>query len=168
MYKVRFRPDMSIKEIGEQVQSYVAANWKQTLDDHREALLKVFPELEDATYGVYLDHLLPPVFESLEQSGFTTIQDAGKGDFFIGKGDFFIGKGLNFRQSMEKWGADDCRSRVFWAVISDQQQQPAGTLLFDFFHSHAGFDVPLPPQIYILEETERARIVAYVKQIKEN
>ena len=82
MNKVLFRPGMSIKEIGEQLQGYIAANWKQTLDDHREALLKVFPELEDATYGVYLDHLLPPVFESLEQSGFTTIQNAGKGDFY--------------------------------------------------------------------------------------
>lgn len=57
MNKVLFRPGMSIKEIGEQLQGYIAANWKQTLDDHREALLKVFPELEDATYGVYLDHL---------------------------------------------------------------------------------------------------------------
>ncbi|MCY8348984.1 DUF6022 family protein [Bacillus haynesii] len=161
MNKVRFRPGMSIKEIGEQVQDYIAANWKQTLDDHRDALLKVFPELEDATYGVYLDHLLPPVFESLEQSGFTTIQDAGKGNFFIGKG-------LNFRQSMEKWGADNCRSRVFWVVISDQQKKHAGTLLFDFYHSHAGFDVPLSPQIYTLEETERDRIVAHMKQIKEN
>ncbi|WP_254636418.1 DUF6022 family protein, partial [Bacillus sp. GbtcB13] len=79
-------------EVGAQVQSYVAANWKQTLEDHREALLKVFPELEDATNGVYLDHLLPPVLESLERSAFTTIQDAGKGDFSIGKG-------LNFSQS---------------------------------------------------------------------
>jgi hypothetical protein len=55
---------------------------------------------------------------------------------------------------------------VFWAVISDQQEKPAGTLLFDFFHSHAGFDVPLSPKIYTLEETERDRIVAHVKQIK--
>lgn len=160
MKKVNFRQGMTIKEIGEQMQSYVTAHWKKTLDDHQEAFLKAFPEMEDATYGLYLDKLLPPVFESLEQSGFITIQDPRKGDFFIGKG-------LNFRHSMEKWGAENCRSRVFWAVIGDQQQKPIGTLLFDFFHSHAGFDVPLAPQIYTLEETARDRIVAAVKQIKE-
>ncbi|XBM34737.1 DUF6022 family protein [Bacillus licheniformis] len=86
MNKVLFRPGMSIKEIGEQLQGYIAANWKQTLDDHREALLKVFPELEDATYGVYLDHLLPPVFESLEQSGFYNDSKCGKRRFFYRKG----------------------------------------------------------------------------------
>ncbi|MFN2744302.1 MULTISPECIES: DUF6022 family protein [Bacillus] len=160
METIRFRQDMSMKEIGEQVQSYVDAHWKQTLEDHRDEFLKAFPELEDATYGLYLDKLLPPVFASLEQSGFTMIQTAKKGDFFIGKG-------LNFRQSMEKWGAENCRSRVFWTVIGDQQQHPVGTLLFDFYHSHAGFDVPLAPKIDTLEETAREPIVAAIKQIKQ-
>lgn len=85
MKKVNFRQGMTIKEIGEQMQSYVTAHWKKTLDDHQEAFLKLFPEMEDATYGLYLDKLLPPIFESLEQSGFITIQDPRKGDFFIGK-----------------------------------------------------------------------------------
>lgn len=40
MNKVLFRPGMSIKEIGEQLQGYIAANWKQTLDDHREGSFK--------------------------------------------------------------------------------------------------------------------------------
>ncbi|MCY8026596.1 DUF6022 family protein [Bacillus sonorensis] len=161
MNTISFRQDMSIKEIGGQVQSYVNVYWKKTLDNHREEFLKAFPELEDATYGLYLDKLLPPVFENLEQSGYITIQD-------VKKGDFFIGQGLNFRQSMEKWGADNCRSRVFWVVIADQQKHPVGTMLFDFYHSHAGFDVPHAPQIYTLEDTERGLIVAAVKQIKEN
>ncbi|UOY86707.1 DUF6022 family protein [Bacillus glycinifermentans] len=155
-----FWQDMSIEEIGEQMQRFVSHNWKKTLHDHYEELTKAFPELEDSTYGLYLDKLMPPAFESLEACGFKTTHDTKKSDFLIGKS-------LNFRHSIEKWGTEEQRSRVFWIVVRDRQNNPIGTLLFDFFHSHTGFNVPKAPKISVIRETERGNIVEAVKRMKE-
>lgn len=154
------KPDLSIKKIGELLETYITTKWKKVLEENFDELSKAFPELEDATYGLYLDKLMPPMFEALEKTGFTTLGD-------VKESDFIIGKSLNFSNSMEKWGPEDNRSRVFWIVVKDQQKKPIGTLLFDFFHSHIHFEVPSAPQIFALEETSKENIILAIRRMKE-
>ncbi|NEW07646.1 hypothetical protein GK047_16720 [Paenibacillus sp. SYP-B3998] len=157
---ISFDPSMSMKELGGCIENYVSTNWKKALEENMEEFIRVFPELEDSTYGLYFEKLMPPVFEALEKAGFTTLRDAKETDYIIAKG-------FNFRNSMEKWGPEDHRSRVFWFVIEDQQQNEIGTLIFDFFHSHTLFDVPSVPQVSVLEVTSRKDIIAAIERMKE-
>jgi len=154
-----FQSNMSAQQIGEVLETYVATHWKKVLEENYEELTKAFPELEDATYGLYLDKLMPPVFEELENAGYTTLGE-------VKESDFIIGKSLNFSNSMEKWGTEDNRSRVFWMVLKDTQKNQIGTILFDFFHSHIEFEIPSAPQISVIEETTREQIMEAIKQMK--
>lgn len=97
---------------------------------------------------------MPAVFEELEHAGYTTLGN-------VNESDFIIGKSLIFR-------TEDNRSRVFWFVVQDQQNNALGTILFDFFHSHIQFDVPSAPQISVIADTTRERILAGIKRIKED
>ncbi|MBD0381211.1 DUF6022 family protein [Paenibacillus sedimenti] len=157
---LNFKPGMSVEKIGEVTQNYVSSQWKKVLNENMEELTKVFPELEDSTYGLYLDKFIPQIVDALEAAGFTTGGD-------IKESDFIIGKLLNFRNSMEKWGSEDHRSRVFWIVVEDQKNRSLGTLIFDFFHSHMQFDVPALPNIFAIEATTRKEIITAIDRMKQ-
>jgi hypothetical protein len=155
-----FSPTMSIDEIGALCKKYIAAEWRKLYESMHAELTASFPEIDDATYGLYLDKLMPPIFEALEKSGFITFGE-------ITDNDFIIGSCLIFRNSIEKWGTEDERSRVFWNVVKNAKKNPIGTLLTDIRHSHHKFDIPLAPQIYVLKETNKEKIIAGIKQMKE-
>ncbi|MCZ8519790.1 MULTISPECIES: DUF6022 family protein [Paenibacillus] len=156
-----FTPGMTAQDIAVIIQQEFTAKWKQVLEEHREELERVFPELEDSTYGLYMDYLLPPVFGALERAGYQVLGE-------VKETDFIIAGCLNFRCSLEQWGPEHHRSRVFWITIREEaQQEPAGTLLLDFYHSHAGFDVPAAPEITAIPAVDRREIIAAVRRMKE-
>jgi hypothetical protein len=157
---IAFRPGMSSEEIGEVGKSYMAAVWRRVYDTMREQLTAMFPEIEDAAYGLYLDQLMPPIFEGLEKAGFVALGE-------VRENDFIIGGCLNFRDSMEQWGTDANSSRVFWNVIRNERNQPIGTLLTELPHSHLKFDIPAAPQVYVIDVVDKAMIKAEIRRIKE-
>ncbi|WP_324254139.1 DUF6022 family protein [Paenibacillus sp. 1001270B_150601_E10] len=130
-----FRQDMSIEEISEVSNSYIDSEWKSIYESMHEQLTAAFVEIEDAAYGLYLDQLMPFIFEQLEDAGFSAMEK-------LEENDFVIAKRLVFRNSLEKWGAEDNRSRIFWNVIHDKQGNPIGTILTEIPHSHLKFDIP--------------------------
>ncbi|MNP46066.1 hypothetical protein D3C76_1400380 [compost metagenome] len=104
---------------------------------------------------------MPALFESLEDAGFEVTEP-------LKEDDFVIGNCLLFRNSLEKWGTEDHRSRIFWNVIrSKNSQQPIGTLLMEIPHSHLKFDIPAAPVLYSLREYEREPIAQGIRRIKE-
>ncbi|WNC17529.1 DUF6022 family protein [Brevibacillus brevis] len=155
-----FSQDMTIEEIGEAGNRYIALQWRALYGSMHKQLTAAFREIEDAAYGLYLDQLMPVLFERLEEAGFGVMEETEKHDFVIGKC-------LVFRNSLEKWGAEDNRSRVFWNVIQNPQGQPLGTLFTDIPHSHLKFDIPSPPVLYTLRESDREQIVQGIRRIKE-
>lgn len=160
MTKPVFRHDMTIEEICETGNQYIELVWKALYDSMLEELTIAFLEIEDAAYGRYLDRLMPALFESLEDAGFE-VTEPPKED------DFVIGDCLLFRNSLEKWGTEDHRSRIFWNVIrSKNSQQPIGTLLTEIPHSHVKFDIPSAPVLYSLRDYERERIAQGIRRIK--
>jgi hypothetical protein len=155
-----FSPAMSIEEIGVLCKKYIAAEWRKLYENMYAGLAAAFPEIEDATYGVYLDKRVPPIFEALEKSGFVTSGE-------ITDNDFIIGRCLVFRNSLEKWGTEVERSRVFWTVVKNEENIPIGTLLTDIRHSHHKFDIPSAPQICVLKETNKEKIITGIRRMKE-
>ncbi len=107
-----FHQDMTIKEIGEEANRYIESEWKPLYDSMHKDLTAAFAEIEDAAYGLYLDELMPTIFEELESAGFSAMVK-------LEENDFVIAKRLIFRNSLEKWGTEDNRSRIFWNVIHD-------------------------------------------------
>lgn len=160
--KPEFRYDMTIKEIGEAGNQYMASAWKPLFDSMHDQLTIAFLEIEDAAYGLYLDKLMPVLFDGLEEAGFEATEP-------FKEDDFVIGKCLLFRNSLEKWGTEEMRSRIFWNVIRRKNsQQPIGTLLTEIPHSHLKFDIPAPPVLYSLEMWEREQIAQGIRRIKES
>ncbi|MGF9906186.1 DUF6022 family protein [Brevibacillus porteri] len=155
-----FQMDMKIEEIGAEGNRYLASEWRSLYESIHEQLTAAFLEIEDAAYGLFLDQLMPAVFERLEDAGFV-VSEALRED------DFVIGKNLIFRNSLEKWGTEDNRSRVFWNVIRNKEGQPIGTLLTDISHSHLKFDIPSAPVLYTLRESVKEQIVQGIRQLKE-
>lgn len=161
MTKPVFRHDMTIEEICEIGNQYIDLVWKALYDSMLDELTIAFQEIEDAAYGRYLDRLMPALFEGLEDAGFEVTEP-------LKEDDFVIGNCLLFRNSLEKWGTEDHRSRIFWNVIrSKNSQQPIGTLLTEIPHSHLKFDIPTAPVLYSLREHEREPIVQGIRRIKE-
>lgn len=157
------RSDMTIEEICAAGNQYIESVWKTRYESMFEELTNAFLEIEDAAYGRYLDQLMPPLFDSLEDVGFEATEPEP-----LREHDFVIGKCLLFRNSLEKWGTEDHRSRVFWNVIrSKHSQQPIGTLLTEIPHSHLKFDIPRAPVLYSLEEHEREQIARGIRRIME-
>ncbi|WP_098745344.1 DUF6022 family protein [Paenibacillus sp. EZ-K15] len=153
--------DMTIEEICGAGNQYIESVWKTLYDSMLDELTIAFREIEDAAYGLYLDQLMPVIFDSLEDAGFETTEP-------LKEHDFVIGKCLLFRNSLEKWGTEDNRSRIFWNVIrSKNSQQPIGTLLTEIPHSHLKFDIPMAPVLYSLKECEREQIARGIRRIKE-
>lgn len=161
MTKPVIRHDMTIEEICETGNQYIELVWKTLYDSMLDELMIAFLEIEDAAYGRYLDRLMPALFESLEDAGFEVTEP-------LQEDDFVIGNRLLFRNSLEKWGTEDHRSRIFWNVIrSKNSQQPIGTLLTEIPHSHVKFDIPSAPVLYSLRDYERERIAQGIRRIKE-
>ncbi|MGO4789107.1 DUF6022 family protein [Paenibacillus sp. 2KB_20] len=157
-----FRYDMTIEEIGGAGNQYIESVWKTLYDLMLDELTIAFREIEDAAYGLYLDQLMPVIFDSLEDAGFEATEP-------LKEHDFVIGKCLLFRNSLEKWGTEENRSRIFWNVIrSKNSQQPIGTLLTEIPHSHLKFDIPMAPVLYSLSEHEREQIARGIRRIKES
>ncbi|MFS0556565.1 DUF6022 family protein [Brevibacillus sp. 179-C9.3 HS] len=155
-----FQIEMTIEEIGAEGNRYIASEWRSLYESMHEQLTAAFLEIEDAAYGLFLDQLMPAVFDRLVDAGFV-VSETLKED------DFVIGKNLIFRNSLEKWGTEDNRSRVFWNVVRNQQGQPIGTLLTEIPHSHLKFDIPQAPVLYTLQESVKEQIVQGIRQLKE-
>lgn len=104
---------------------------------------------------------MPAISDGLEDEGFDATEP-------IKEHDFVIGKCLLFRNSLEKWGTEENRSRIFWNVIRRKEsQQPIGTLLTEIPHSHLKFELPSAPVLYSLKEHERGQITQGIRQIKQ-
>lgn len=152
--------NMTIEEIGAEGNRYIASEWRALYESMYVQLTAAFLEIEDAAYGLFLDQLMPVVFERLEEAGFEVSET-------LEEDDFVIGKNLIFRNSLEKWGSEDNRSRVFWNVIRNKQGQPIGTLLTDIPHSHLKFDIPSAPMFYTIRESVKEQIIQGIRQLKE-
>lgn len=153
-----FEKGMSIREIGEAANRYVSAEWKPLYERMYGHLTAAFREIEDAAYGLYLDQLMPPLFEGLEEAGYRVALE-------VKEGDFIIGKYLKFSDSLEKWGAEDNRARLFWNIIVNEEAEAIGTLLTEIPHSHLEFKIPSMPQLYALSETGKERIRAAIHHL---
>ncbi|MFC4098916.1 DUF6022 family protein [Paenibacillus xanthanilyticus] len=154
-----FRQGMTIEEISEAGNRYIEGEWKRLYEELHAELTEAFRTIEDAAYGLYLDRLMPAVFGGLIEAGFDVMEP-------LREDDFVIGQCLVFRSSMEKWGSEDNRSRVFWNVVRDAQGEPIGALLTDIPHSHLKFDIPSSPKLYALAEHEREQISAGIRRVK--
>ncbi|WP_152392949.1 DUF6022 family protein [Paenibacillus guangzhouensis] len=155
------RQDMTIEEISEVANRYIESEWRPLYESMHEQLTTAFAQFEDAAYGLYLDQLMPFIFEQLEDAGFSTMEK-------LDENDFVIAKWLIFRNSLEKWGTEDKRSRIFWNVIYDKLGNAIGTLLTEIPHSHQKFDIPSAPVIYSLRESLKERVVQGIRRIKES
>jgi Family of unknown function (DUF6022) len=162
MTKEFFNQSMTIFEIGEVLSNYVNKQWKKILDENLEELKELFPEFEDATYGMYLDKLLPPIWKELEKSGFQSAEETREDDFVIAGC-------LNFRNSIEKakWGSPNREIRVFWIVIKNEHENQIGTLLFELSHSHVQFEVPVKPRFIPFGSSDKVEIKSKILQINE-
>ena len=158
-----FVSGMTIEAISDRCNRYAEAAWRPLYEEMHERLTESFAEIEDAAYGLYLDRLLPPLFDGLEEAGYQLMGE-------VGEEDFIIGKRLNFSDSLEKaaWGTPSSESRVFWNVVRDPGGEPVGTLAMELVHSHLGFDIPTAPRFHALAQTERKGILAEIRRIKED
>ncbi|MFD0587198.1 DUF6022 family protein [Paenibacillus sp. GCM10027627] len=154
-----FRNDMTIEELSQEANRYLETEWKSLYEVMYDELAAAFAEIEDAAYGLYLDRIMPPIFDQLEEAGFNTMEE-------LKEHDFVIGKRLIFRNSLEKWGTEDNRSRMFWNVVRNLEGQPIGTLLTEIPHSHLGFDIPSAPVVYSVKVSEKGLIVEEMRRIK--
>lgn len=155
-----FHNDMTIQEICEKGNQYIGSVWRTLYDTMYDQLTVAFQEIEDAAYGLYLGQLMPVLFESLKEAGFDLTDT-------LEKDDFVIGEYLIFRNSLEKWGTEENRSRIFWNVICNKKScQTIGTLLTEIPHSHLKFEIPAAPVLYSLSECERERIIQGIRRIK--
>jgi len=156
----QFRNTMSIEEIGNEGNRYIDSIWHSIYDSMYEELTNAFREIEDAAYRLYLDQLMPPLFKCLEEAGFVAMEP-------LEENDFVIGQCLLFRNSLEQWGSESNRSRIFWNVIRRADGQIVGTLLTEIPHSHLKFDIPSAPVLYTLSESDKAGIKQGIRRIKE-
>lgn len=163
MTTVNVQPQMTIHELGEVLSTYLKEHWKEVLNRNITELEELFPKYEDATYGMYLDKLIPPIWKIVKENGFRSAETTKEDDFVIGEC-------LHFRNSIEKakWGTLHHEKRVFWIVIENQHKDKIGTLLFELSHSHIDFNIPAPPRFLPLKEINRKEIVKKIIQLEEN
>lgn len=161
-HEAKFFSGMSIEAIREEGNRYIAAVWNPLYLTMYEELVEAFQTIEDGAYGLYLDQLMPPVFDQLEAANYQVVGS-------VSEDDFIIGKYLSFSDSLEKakWGTEDHQSRLFWNVVRNERDEPIGTLITELPHSHRRFDIPAAPQFHVLTQTERKAIIAGIRRIKE-
>ncbi|MDD9269013.1 DUF6022 family protein [Paenibacillus sp. GCM10023248] len=150
-------PDMSIGQLAAVLSDYIEHSWRNVFQANVQELAALFPELEDSTYGMYLERLIPQAWQQLERCGFHHAEPPGAEDFVIAGC-------LNFRDSMEKaeWGSPGHEMRIFWIVLNNRHNRPIGTLVLSFAHSHLEFNVPEQPKFEAFAETERRAIVSAI------
>lgn len=151
---------MTIKELDQLFTHFLNERWEEVLKENEEELTRLFPEYEDATYGMYLDKLLPPLWKEMRKHGFQTAAQTEENDFVIAGC-------LHFRNSMEKasWGKPEHERRVFWIVIENEDNRMIGTLLFHLSHSHLQFHLPSAPAIQSIEGTDRPVIIEQIQKL---
>ncbi|WP_025027898.1 DUF6022 family protein [Caldalkalibacillus mannanilyticus] len=162
MKKLDIRPEMSIEKVGAGLAGYIEEHWQNVWTENLEELERLYPEYEDATYGIYLDKLLPPAWKELEKEGFSSATETQEDDFVIAGC-------LHFRNSLEKakWGTPDHEKRVFWIVVQNQNKQSIGTLLFELSHSHVHFHLPSAPRLLTCPSIEREEIIKKIYRLQE-
>lgn len=162
MYTFELNPEMTIEQLGAVLADYIGRSWSGVLHAHKDELAAQFPELEDATYGMYLDKLIPPAWQELERCGYKSAEPSKEDDFIIAGC-------LNFRNSIEKaeWGTPGHEIRIFWIVLKNVDEKRIGTIVMEFSHSHIQFDIPEQPKIVAFTETERKEIVSKISQLQE-
>jgi hypothetical protein len=159
---IKISPEMTVEEVGAALQRELDSRWQFVWEKHLDELQKLYPEHGDATYGMYFDKLLPPIWQQVEQQDFYSALEPKEDDYLIGGC-------LNFRHSMEKehWGSPGHNIRVFWIVLANQHDEHVGSLLLEIHHSHERFHLPAPPRIRICQETIREKITAHIRQLQE-
>ncbi|MED4752803.1 DUF6022 family protein [Brevibacillus choshinensis] len=162
MSMLELNPEMAIEQLGVALAEYIERSWSDVLTASRDELAGLFPELEDATYGMYLDKLIPSAWQELERCGFQPAEPSKEDDFVIAGC-------LQFRNSIEKaeWGTPGHEIRIFWIVLKNHNEKQIGTLVMEFAHSHIQFDIPEQPRIIAFAETERNEIVSRILQRQE-
>ncbi|MFD1412279.1 DUF6022 family protein [Oceanobacillus jeddahense] len=145
--------DMTIQMLTAELAYYVEENWKTVLEENQDELFRLFPEYEDATYGMYLDKLLPPAWKQVEENGFRSNAE-------LKEDDFVIAGFLKFRNSIEKvkWGGSSHEYRVFWITIINSNHEEIGTLLFELPHSHKNFHIPDSPKFTYTHKIDKREI----------
>lgn len=68
MENVNIKPQMTIYELGEVFFTYMKEHWEDVLNSNNRELEQLFPEYEDATYGMYLDKLIPPIWKVIKEN----------------------------------------------------------------------------------------------------
>lgn len=151
---------MTIAELEKTLNAYVESNWKIILEENREEFERLFPEYEDATYGIYAEKLLVPIWNQVEDAGFYSAAE-------VKEDDFVIAGFLLFRHSLEKekWGTPLSEKRVFWLKIKNREHEEIGTLLMEMAHSHVSFSIPAPPKFLALETTNEREIRSQIRSI---
>ncbi|TMW71417.1 DUF6022 family protein [Alteribacter natronophilus] len=154
-----FTADMTISQLGTALSSYVEEKWRIVLENDLEEFQAIFPEYEDATYGIFTERLLAEVWKDVEQAGFSTAAETKKNDFVIASF-------LHFSNSLEKdtWGPPGYEKRVFWIVVQNNKNEKIGTLLFELPHSHAEFSVPEAPRFLPLSTIEGREIRSEIRR----
>lgn len=160
MNAISLHSKMSIKELEQHFTHFLKEQWKEVLKKNEKELKQLFPEYEDATYGMYLDQLLPPLWRQFQEHGFQT-------DAQTEENDFVIAGCLHFRNSMEKtsWGKPEHERRMFWIVIVNEHNRKIGTILFQLSHSHLQFHLPAAPCVQSTEETDRPLIIEEIQKL---
>lgn len=133
--------EVNIQRIAKYIREHIHEHWESTLKENHEELLQKFDEIGEPTYGLYLSKLLSPAFDELTDAGFV------------------MKPGFILPNSIEHWGPPEERERCMWCVVKNQNKTPLGTLVLRVFHSHVRFDIPLAPDIFGLEETEKEPIL---------
>jgi hypothetical protein len=144
-----FKTNMSIREIGDLIESHFRTQWEKILEENYDELLQSYKKLGDPAYGIYLKELMAPVFDQLKKAG-------------------YVASTLNLHNSLEEWGPIENRDRMLWSVVKDSDDHPIGTFIVDLFHSHVHFELPSIPQVYVVEETTRDNIFTAIHRIKES
>jgi hypothetical protein len=131
--------------LGRKIQSHFAANAAPMLEENAEALSAAYEKAGDAAYGVYLGLLYRPIRRQMEAAGLRAVP-AFPGDF----------------DASREWGNEDetDNQRWMWSTIEGEHGRPLGTIVTIAHHSHARFEVPRPPEILALRETDKAAVEA--------
>ncbi|MGV3618429.1 MAG: DUF6022 family protein [Fimbriimonas sp.] len=135
--------------LGRKIQNHFAENAAPMLEENAEVLNAAYEKAGDAAYGVYLGLLYRPIRRQMEAAGLRAAP-AFPGDF----------------DASREWGNEDetDNQRWMWTVIENADGQPLGSIVTIAHHSHARFEIPRPPEILALRETEKADVERALSQ----
>lgn len=136
--------EMTVQSMVNSINQYLQKQWKSVLQMNQNKLSVKFDEIGEATYGIYLKKLMTPIIDEMTSAG------------------FILNPGFVLPNSIEHWGPPEERERCMWCVIKNKDQTPIGTLVVRVFHSHTKFDIPLAPNFFALEETDKDAIIEMI------